>query len=166
MVRVLVTTDHRGLAGSSVQLRLYSKQLWTLVSVQTQGPSLLGTSWLRTHDKGRATNLPCNNLLWGKSFKGTAAGQKKPLHLDWQWGKLLFVHQEMEFLVAMERTRAASVYLGNKPSHCILTCARPCTAPGSTRERTSAWRGTGEEAPSPRVNPSSLAGRQQVQDED
>lgn len=115
MVRVLVTTNHRGLAESSVQRRLYSKQLWTLVSVQTQGPPLLGTSWLRTHDKGRATNLlPCNNLLWGKSFKGTAAGQKKPLHLDWQWGKLPFVHQETEFLVAMERTRAASVYLGKQ----------------------------------------------------
>lgn len=109
-------------------------------SVQRQGPPLLG---LRRDDKGRGTNLlPCNNVLWGKGFTGTIAGQRKTLRV-WT-GK-----GENVICSSGERTKAASVYPGKQtfPPHPALR-----TAEG--------------EAPSSPGNPSSLAGQRQAQDED
>lgn len=73
----------RGLAGISVQLRR------TLFQSKRKDGLCLAPPGLRGRAREGVTNLlPCNDSLWGKSFKGTSAGQpKKPPHLDWQRGK-------------------------------------------------------------------------------
>lgn len=70
-----------------MQLRLYSKWLWTLFQSKRKDrlcSSRPGGGYLT---EGVTNLLPCSNLFWGKSFSGITAGQKKPSHLNWQWGK-------------------------------------------------------------------------------